>query len=204
MPNTTPTPGFYRHIPNIITFLRLLITPLAYFFITRDFFEYAFCCFALAGISDGIDGYLARRWNVISKFGRIFDPIADKALMFITFATLGIAGKLPLWLVILVITRDALIILSGFFTFLFRFPIHFSPVWSSKINTFCQIILVGTVLIAQTKYYPLIVPVFIQEQLIDGLILITALTTVWSGAEYGLYFIKQLYRLYIRGNNASK
>ena len=204
MPDTTTTIVFYRHIPNIITFLRLLITPLAYFFITRGFFDYAFCCFALAGISDGIDGYLARRWNVISKFGRIFDPIADKALMFITFVTLGIADKLPLWLVILVISRDTLIILSGFFTFLFKFPIQFLPVWSSKINTFFQIILIGTVLVAQTNYYSMIVPEFIQTQLIKLLILITALTTVWSGAEYGLYFIKQLHRLYAREKDAPK
>lgn len=202
MPNTIPIIGFHRHIPNIITLLRLLITPLAYFFITHSFFGYAFLCFALAGISDGVDGYLARKWNVISKFGRIFDPIADKALMFVTFITLGIAGKLPIWLVTLVISRDALIILSGFFTFLFKFPIHFSPVWSSKINTFFQIILVGTVLVGQTDFYSMIVPEFARNHLINLLVWITTLTTIWSGTEYGLYFVKQLYRLHMRGKNA--
>ncbi|WP_052045802.1 CDP-alcohol phosphatidyltransferase family protein [Candidatus Paracaedibacter symbiosus] len=196
--------GIYRHLPNLITLLRLFATPLTYVLIMKGFFGSAFLCFVFAGISDGIDGYLARRWHVSSKFGRIFDPIADKALMFIAYFTLGLAAKLPLWLVILVISRDGLILLCSFFTVLFRSPIRLTPVWSSKVNTCVQIVLVGAVLVAQTDYYGLLIPKFAQTGLIALLIYAAALTTIWSGCEYGLYFIKQLYHLYGRGSNVPK
>ncbi len=196
--------GFYRHLPNIFTFLRLFLAPLTYFFIINNQFSYAFICFLLAGLSDGLDGYLARRWNVVSKMGRILDPIADKALMFITFTTLGYLGKIHLWLVVLVISRDALIILCGLITFICKLKISLMPVLSSKINTFFQIIFVGIILIAQTPLYQQIVPELGQYWFIELLTIITAITTIWSGIEYAVYFIKQLYYLKKGGTNASK
>lgn len=194
----------YRYLPNFLTLLRLLATPFTYFLITNDYFGGAFLCFIFAGISDGVDGYLARRWNVSSRFGRIFDPIADKALMFTTYITLGLAGKLPFLLVVLVIGRDALILLCGFITILFRLPIYFLPVWSSKINTCLQIILVGMVLIAQTNFYSAPAPQLVQDYFVSLLIYLAALTTIWSGCEYGIYFLKQLYFLYKRKADESK
>jgi len=202
--NSFPKTGFYRHLPNVFTFLRLFITPLTYLFIIDGFFGYAFLCFLFAGLSDGIDGYLARRWDVVSKIGRIFDPIADKALIFITFITLGYLDKIPLWLVFLVISRDILIILCGFLTFIFKFQIRLAPIWSSKLNTFLQIFLVGTVLIAQTAFYKGIAPEFSQNWLIDILVFTTGLTTIWSGIQYGVYFVKQLYALKKRGRHVTK
>lgn len=196
--------GFYRHLPNIVTLSRLLIAPLTYFFIINNQFGWAFICFLFAGLSDGLDGYLARRWNVVSKIGRILDPIADKALMFITFLTLGYLGKIYLWLVILVISRDVLIILCGFITFLCQLKIHFTPIWSSKINTFFQIIFVSVILIAQTSFYQQIMPETGQYWLIELLTIVTGITTIWSGIEYAVYFINQLYILKKRGTNASK
>lgn len=205
--SNSPAPkkiGFYRHLPNIFTFLRLLLAPLIYFFIIDNQFSYAFICFLFAGLSDGLDGYLARRWSVVSKMGRILDPIADKALMFITFITLGYLGKIDLWLVILVISRDALIILCGLITFIRKLKIRLTPVLSSKINTFFQIIFVGIILIAQTPLYQQIVPELGRYKLIELLTIVTGITTVWSGIEYAVYFTKQLYYLKIRGTNASK
>lgn len=203
-PDLPPKAGFYRHLPNVFTFLRLLITPLTYLFIIDGLFGYAFLCFLFAGLSDGIDGYLARRWDVVSKIGRILDPIADKALIFITFITLGYLGKIPLWLVFLVISRDILIILCGFITFIFKFQIRLAPIWSSKLNTFFQISLVGIVLLAQTAFYKNTLPELGQHWLIDILIITTGLTTVWSGIQYGVYFTKQLYLLKKRGRNVTK
>lgn len=196
--------GFYRHLPNIFTFLRLFLTPLTYFFIIESQFDYALLCFLFAGLSDGIDGYLARRWDVVSKIGRILDPIADKALMFMTFITLGYLNKIPLWLVLLVISRDALIILCGLITFICQLKIRLVAIWSSKINTFFQLLFVGTILIAQTTFYKQIVPETGQYWLIKLLIIVTGITTIWSGLEYAVYFMKQLYHLKKRGPNASK
>lgn len=196
--------GFYRHLPNIFTFLRLFLTPLTYFFIIESQFGYAFICFLFAGLSDGIDGYLARRWDVVSKIGRILDPIADKTLMFITFITLGYLNKIPLWLVLLVVSRDVLIILCGLITFVCKLKIRFAAIWSSKVNTFFQLIFVATILIAQTTFYKQIMPETGQYWLIKLLIIVTGITTVWSGIEYAVYFIKQLYHLRKRRTNASK
>lgn len=196
--------AFYRHLPNALTFLRLLLTPLTYLLIIDGFFEFAFLCFLFAGLSDGIDGYLARRWDVVSKVGRILDPIADKALMFITFITLGYLGKIPLWLVFLVISRDILIVVCGFITFIFKFQIRLAPIWSSKLNTFFQIFLVSTVLVAQTSIYKKIIPELGQHWVIHILIFTTGITTVWSGIQYGVYFLKQLCSLKKRDKNAAK
>lgn len=202
--NKKPAQNLQKHIPNVFTFFRLLATPLTYYFITQSKYTLAFACFAAAGVSDWVDGYLARRWNVQSKFGRFFDPIADKILMLMSFLTLCYLDKLPLWLVVIVIGRDFLILLSGLISFALKLPIHFSPIKSSKLNTFFQIILIGIILASQTSCYRFYLPNLIQNWFVFLLIYVTGLTTIWSGIEYTLYFIKQLYLIYYRGLDEKK
>lgn len=200
-----PKPFVYQYLPNFFTLFRLVATPLTYYFIMNDSaYGWAFLCFAAAGISDWVDGYLARKWDVQSKFGKIFDPIADKTLMVTLYMTLGYLGNLPGWLVGLTIGRDGLILLSALVTFAFKLPISFSPIKSSKINTFCQILLIGTVLISQTVFYKLYLPEIFIAWLMLLLIFTSGITTIWSGIEYILYFTKQLYLLYWRGSDEQK
>lgn len=136
-----------QHLPNYITGLRfLLVIPiLAALFDQRC--ELAFYLFLAAGVTDALDGLLARLYGWTSRFGAIADPLADKILLMSSFITLGWLHQIPLWLVIIVVMRDVWIVSGGL---AYRFLIgrmDFRPSGISKINTFLQIILVGGLLI---------------------------------------------------------
>lgn len=181
---------FQRHIPNILTLFRLMCVPLILWYILQERFYLAFILFAVASVTDFLDGYLARRWNVVSTLGGIIDPLADKSLMVGSYLVLGYLNRIPLWLVMLVIGRDILIILAGIVTYLFKLPIAFKPTLTSKINTFCQIILAGMVLL--TNYnYSIFSGIGILDKLMLVLLCITSGLTIWSGLEYVFYFIKE-------------
>jgi len=106
----------------------------------------AFFVFLVAGISDALDGYLAKRFNWTSELGAYLDPIADKALLVTIFVTLGLAGHLPVWLVIAVVSRDILIVGAVLLAWMMSRPINVKPLLISKANTCAQIALAGLVL----------------------------------------------------------
>ena len=99
-------------IPNLITILRLILVPGVVLAMMQGRWDWAFAGFAVAGASDGVDGFIARRFDQRSRLGGYLDPMADKLLLVSVFVVLGVAGELPLWLVILVVSRDALIVLA--------------------------------------------------------------------------------------------
>lgn len=203
--NDHSSPGpLRRWIPNILTFFRLACVPSIVFLILKDHLLFAFGIFALASITDILDGYLARRWNVTSTFGLIFDPLADKFLLVCSALTLGYLLRIPTWMVILIIGRDILILLAAMIIYLFKLPVKLAPILSSKINTFSQIILVGMVLL--TNYtYGKIHPIPAHDLLMSFILWITALTTLWSGIEYTLYFFKEtLYPRNTQNRNGEK
>lgn len=132
--------------PNIITLARLLSVPVAVWLILIGSFAPAFWLFVAAGISDGVDGFIAKRFDLRSELGAILDPLADKALLMSVYVTLGVAGVLPALIVILVVARDVMI-LGGFLLLgvLGQTPkVH--PLRVSKANTVLQIALAGFVL----------------------------------------------------------
>ena len=96
--------------PNVISLGRLLSVPLTVWVILQGYFVVAFGIFVAAGVSDAVDGFLAKRFGMETELGRYLDPLADKALLVAVFITLGQMGYLPVWLVILVVSRDVLII----------------------------------------------------------------------------------------------
>ena len=166
-----------RDIPNIITVFRfILVTPVVWAML-NDHFGLALLLFGVAGASDAIDGYLAKRNNWSSRMGAILDPLADKLLLVCTFITLGWLGWIPVWLVVLVILRD-LVILAGALTYHFTIErVTMEPSMVSKLNTFTQIMLVLAVMFSRG----------IQElpaTLIDVLLYGVLITTVWSGVGY--------------------
>lgn len=129
-----------RNIPNILTVLRvLLIYPIIYC-LFHEVYGYALTLFIIAGLTDGLDGILARRYHWQTRFGSIIDPIADKLLIIICFISLYLLGHLPLWLVAVVLGRD-LIILAGalaYHVFIGRYTME--PSMLSKINTCLQLL----------------------------------------------------------------
>lgn len=135
-----------RNIPNIITVLRLLLLiPIAYTLLEAKY-RWAFGFFFLAGISDGLDGFLARYFQWTSKFGAFADPLADKLLMLVTFSCLAWMGRIPMWLFIIVIGRDLWIMAGATFYRVVISNFEFKPTLISKFNTFFQIVLVVAML----------------------------------------------------------
>jgi len=166
-----------EHVPNLVTLLRMIsILPLIAF-LHFHYFQSAFFVFLLAGASDGLDGYLARRYNCQSQLGSFLDPLSDKLLLIICFVALFCLGKIPSWLLQIVLLRDLAIILGAFAYYQAMDAIDFIPSLISKLNTALQIMLLAFLFI-ELAYAPLPV-LFIQ-----GLIMAVTLTTVTSLVHY--------------------
>ena len=146
-PRRQRLPKLTINIPNILTVLRILVTPLFVIFLIRNQHGYALLVFVFAGVSDGLDGLIARWLNQRSDLGAVLDPIADKLLLTAAYITLGILKDIPGWLAVLVISRDVLIV-TGIAVLTFA-DIHFDirPSLVSKWTTVFQILLIGVSLL---------------------------------------------------------
>ena len=164
-------------LPNFITLGRLLSVPVAIWLVLLDHLAAAFWLFIAAGLSDAIDGFIAKRFNQRSELGALLDPIADKALLVSMYVTLGLAKYLPVWLVILVVFRDALIIGGFLLVAALGHPMRWEPLLVSKLNTALQIALIGVVLAALGFAIAI-------DGLQTALIYAVAATTTISGAGY--------------------
>ncbi len=165
-------------IPNAITVGRLaLVPPLGWLLLESRFVE-ALALFAVAGVSDGLDGLLARRFGWTSRLGAILDPAADKLLMLVCFGALTRLGLLPLWLFVVMLVRDLGIVGGSLFLRGYVGP-AFRPVpgWSGKGHTFVQVVLVLAVILAALE-------VGRVSAVIPVLVGLAALTAGVSAAEY--------------------
>jgi cardiolipin synthase (CMP-forming) len=135
-------------IPNLITIGRLIIVPLVIVMILQERWGLAFALFVIAGVSDGIDGFIARRFDMRSELGSYIDPLADKALLVSIYVTLSIIGVLPGWLAIVVVSRDVMILAAVVLSWLMARPLQIRPLAISKINTFAQLGFAALVLAA--------------------------------------------------------
>ncbi len=164
-------------LPNLITFLRLLLAvPLVLLLLNRQY-SAALVVLVVAGLSDGIDGFLARRYNSLSRLGAILDPLSDKVLLVSAYVTLGWLGDLPLWLVGLVMLRDVVIVAGAVaYQLLFNY-VEIEPTSVSKINTLFQILLLLLVLVVKGAY-PM------AAIWVDTLVYTVAFTTLYSGSHY--------------------
>jgi len=135
-------------IPNIITLGRILLVPFIVWAIASDKMEIAFVIFIVAGISDAVDGFLAKRFNMSSELGALLDPLADKALLVSIYMALGIWGAVPRWIVILVVSRDIMIVSAVIVSWLSGKPIPMKPLMVSKLNTVAQVAFAALVLAA--------------------------------------------------------
>ena len=135
------------NLPNLISLGRLLLVPLAISLILEASYSAAFWILVVAGISDALDGFIAKRFDWRTRLGALLDPLADKVLLVSVYVTLGIAGQLWPWLVVLVVFRDIMIV-GGFLLIqmLAPMPKAFQPLLISKINTGVQVFFVGYVL----------------------------------------------------------
>lgn len=134
------------NIPNIITLARIILVPVIVWAIASNQMLIAFAVFVIAGVSDAIDGFLAKRFNMTSELGALLDPLADKALLVSIYVALGIWGAVPRWIVILVVSRDIMIVAGVIVSWLFDKPVPMKPSMVSKLNTAAQVAFAALIL----------------------------------------------------------
>jgi cardiolipin synthase len=174
-----------RNIPNVLTGLRLVLAPLAGLFIVQGNFGAALAVFVFAGLSDAADGYLAKRFGLETRFGAWLDPAADKLLMLICFLALARDGTTPIWLAVLVIARDAAIVLGVALVKLFGLPARVEPLPIGKISTIVQICYIGLILafLAFSVDSP---------SSVEALSVLAAAATIVSWLAYAQLFLRAL------------
>ncbi len=164
-------------VPNLITLARICAVPAAVWLMLQHRLDLAFLVFVGAGISDAVDGWIARAWNARSALGALLDPIADKALLVSVYVTLAAINVLPDWLAILVVFRDLLIVGGVILLWMLGMPARIRPILVSKANTVAQIALAALALLLAG--FALSAPL-----LLDAMIWLVAATTFASGAAY--------------------
>ncbi len=133
-------------IPNLITIGRLVLVPLIVWLMISGQSAAAFVLFIVAGVSDAVDGFLARSFNLRSTLGTYLDPVADKALLVSIYISLAVLDEVPLWVVILVVSRDLFIVGAVVLSWMLDQPMEMRPLIISKLNTVVQIVLAAVVL----------------------------------------------------------
>ncbi len=172
-------------IPNLITIGRLFIVPLTIWLIVSGEHVLAFWAFIIAGVSDGVDGFIARTFDQRSDLGAYLDPIADKALLVSIYVTFSITGALPVWLAILVVSRDLLIVGGVVLSWMVDQPVAMRPRAISKVNTVFQIVLAAVVLADQAFARAL-------GWLPDALIVVVGLLTLGSAIVYAVDWVRHM------------
>jgi cardiolipin synthase (CMP-forming) len=170
-------PTMLLTLPNVITFGRLCVVPLAVWLVMEHRFGSAFFMFVAAGLSDAVDGWLARRNGGGNSVGALLDPVADKALLVSMYVTLAAVRVLPDWLAILVVFRDMVIVGGIVVLSLLGQSVLIRPLYVSKLNTALQIVLVAVALLLSG--FGLAAPAVLLS-----LVWLVAATTLGSGAAY--------------------
>jgi len=173
-------------VPNQITFLRLGFLPLFIISILYDRYSWALVILIAAGLTDGLDGLLARRLDQRSALGAYLDPIADKLLLSSSFFILALKGKIQWWLTVLVLGRDVSILTAAVVILLVAGYRPFPPSIFGKVNTAAQILLVFVVVCAVLVNQPLL------ELLRGVLVYLVAVFTVLSGFHYSVVIARQV------------
>ena len=164
-------------LPNLLTLLRIAACPVLVLLLSGGRYDLALLLFLAAGITDGLDGYIAKRFSCISGLGAILDPIADKLLIASACIMLAMLGAIPFWLLVVVMFRDLVIVAGYMVLVVMGEDIPMKPTYISKINTFLQISLVVAVLSGEADWVQ--VP-FVLNALVVGVLI----TTVISGGQY--------------------
>lgn len=175
----------HMNLPNLISLARLITVPLIIWMVLKELYLLAFVSFLVAGLSDALDGILARLLKAHTTLGAYLDPLADKALLVSMFATLGYKSLIPMWVVIAVIFRDILIIGGAFLLFMIGRTFIIKPIVVSKINTFIQVVTVIYVLAQQG--FELKLP-FVS----DIIFYVVGASTIISGAAYIIIWLKHI------------
>lgn len=177
------------NIPNFLTLLRIILVPVIVIFLIQDEYAKALIVFTIAGLTDALDGTLARVMNQQTELGAFLDPLADKILLSTSFIALSIFRLIPGWLTVIVISRDFIILLGIMILSMMSVKYEIKPLFISKVTTALQI---GTV------FFTLFLKCFNYDIITTNLIMVlswlTAFFTIISGLFYifkGIKFVNQ-------------
>ncbi len=146
--------GVLRHIPNFISAIRiLLVVPIAWALLHHELMT-TLCLFVVAAVSDGLDGFLAKRFGWQSDLGALLDPVADKLLLITLLVTLAILKIVPVWLMGVAVTRDLVIVIGAIAYRYWCGPLKLRPTLISKINTMVQLLFILSVVGQQLFAFP--------------------------------------------------
>ena len=166
-----------RYLPNGLTLLRLLLAVPLGVLILRQEYGWALATGLVAGLTDALDGFFARRLGVFSRFGAALDPVADKTLITVMFLSFASVGLIPWWLALTVIARDVIIVTGALCYHWLIGPLEFSPTALSKANMFVQLLFCVLVLLSR------LVPV-VPDVVINAGGIVVLVIAVTSGADY--------------------
>ena len=176
-----------RHLPNLICVIRLLLVWPIVRALHAGADLAALVVFIAAAVSDGLDGYLAKRFDWTSELGRFLDPLADKLLLIAVFVECAWLGLVPWWLTAAVVARDVMIGLGALIFWLWFGPLRGRPTAISKVNTATQLLYVMLVLLHGAAGAAGVPP----QEILDACALLTLATTVLSGVHYILTFTRR-------------
>ncbi|MFT5571824.1 MAG: cardiolipin synthase [Cryomorphaceae bacterium] len=143
------------YIPNLLTLARIAMVPWLVVLLQEQQFTLSLVVFAVAGLTDALDGYIAKRFNAQTELGALLDPLADKALLVCSYVMLSVMQLIPFWLMVVVVFRDVVIVGGYLLLVLFFGSVESKPLKISKINTFAQIAFIIVVLAALASEYDL-------------------------------------------------
>ena len=166
-----------RLLPNCISLLRIFAVPLTVYLLLSQQMTAAFWLIIVAGVSDGLDGYLAKRLNAVTLIGTYLDPLADKTMLIAVCLCLAHLGYLPCWIIALAILRDLLILGGVLLSNVLELELSVDPILISKLNTVLQIIMVAFALGREAMGWDLL-------QVMSALVYLVAVTTIVSGTLY--------------------
>jgi cardiolipin synthase len=166
-----------RHLPNLICLLRIVLIWPTVLALRAGQYPVTLALFVVAAVSDGLDGYLAKRFCWTSDLGRLLDPVADKLLLMVLFVQCAWLALVPWWLSAAVVSRDVMIGVGALIFRVWFGPLHGRPTVISKVNTGAQLIYLALVLLSLSISLPL-------REVLEAAALIVLATTVLSGAHY--------------------
>jgi cardiolipin synthase len=175
-----------HHLPNLITLGRIVLIWPVIVSMQQEQYLLTLGWFVVAAVSDGLDGFLAKRFNWSSQFGRFIDPLADKLLLVTVFVYAAWLGLVPIWLAAAAIARDFVIGLGAVVFRLWFGRLHGKPTTISKINTVLQLVYCSLALLFAARAVP-------PRELLDFMAVATLVTTVASGAHYLLRFVQRVW-----------
>jgi cardiolipin synthase len=172
-----------KHIPNLITLMRMLLVYPTIALMLSGRYGAALILFAIAGASDGLDGFLAKHYHWQSRLGSFLDPLADKLLLITSFMALAWLNLVPLWLTVVVVLRDLIILAGAIAYYLLHEPFDGQPHWTSKVSTFLQLLLVLMILfdLSIQPMPPIVLPSLIWLVLLSSLGSGFIYIWVWGG-----------------------